>query len=199
MFNTAFIDDMSARRTSARQYMIRWSQGGSWSQSGNSQSLQQKLVHLLNEALATQLICVLRYRAHDDSAPSIKGKGELVKLMDGGQWERASRAQAQADRLANRIAQLGGHADFNPQCLAQRVYSDYMSSGTLPDLWREDLIAQQITADIYREIIRYIGAQDIETRQLLEDILNEEKRHADILAAKVASLRSRDYACRAAV
>lgn len=182
MVNTAFIDDMSARRTCARQHMIRWSQ------SGDGHSLQQKLVQLLNEALAMQLIRVLRYKAHDD--PPARRKGEVIKLMDGGQRERMERAQAQADRLANRIAQLGGHADFNPQCLAQRVYSDYINCGSLPDLWREDLIAQKIIADVYREIIRLVGAQDVDTRQLLQEILNLETQYADTLADKVAALRS---------
>lgn len=192
MLNTTFIDDMSARRTCARHCMIRCSQVG------DDQGLQKKLVKVLNEALATQLICVLRYKAHDYSGQSGLRKSDVVKRVAGNQSERANTAQTHVDRLANRIAQLGGHADFNPGCLAQRDYRDYINSGSLPDLWREDFIACRIAVDIFLEMVRFIGARDPETRQLLEDILAEERQHADLLSTRIAALVNRERACVAA-
>lgn len=193
MLNTAFIDDMSVRRTCARQCMIKCSLDG------EENSLQAKLVSVLNEALATQLICVLRFKAHDHSGHTLSSKGDLDKFIDGNQRERFNPAQVHADRLANRIAQLGGIADFNPPCLVRRDYRDYMNTGSLPDIWREDLIAHRIAVDIFREMVRYVGARDRETRQILEGILADEKQQADSLAAKIASLVNRDQVCRVAV
>jgi bacterioferritin len=186
MINTAFIDDLCVRRTSARQCMIKCSQ------EGDEQSLQAKLVSVLNEALAIQLIYVLRFKAHDSG-------GDLVKFIDSNQRERSNPAQLHADRLANRIAQLGGIADFNPPCLVRRDYRDYMNTGSLPDIWREDLIAHRIVVDIFREMVRYVAARDRETRQILEGILADEKQQADMLTARIASLVNRDQVCRAAV
>lgn len=193
MLNTAFIDDMSARRTCARHCMIRCSQ------IGDDQGLQQKLVKVLNEALSTQLISVLRLRAHEYSGQSGLRKSDPVKRVDGNQRERLNAAQTHADRLANRIAQLGGHADFNPACLAQRDYRDYMNAGSLPDLWREDLIARRIAVDIFQEMVRYVGARDPETRQLLEEILADERQQADLLSTRIAALVNREPARVAAV
>jgi bacterioferritin len=193
MSNTAFIDDMSVSRTYARQCMIRCSQ------IGDEQGLRSKLVKVLNEALATQLICVLRCRAYDYSCHLFPPNHAAGKFVDIGQRERGKTAQEHADRLANRIVQLGGHADLSPLCLARRDCRDYINAGNLPDLWREDLIASRITVDIYREMIRYVGERDLETRQLLEDILAEEKHQADALAAKIASLTNQEHACSTAV
>lgn len=184
--NTAFIDDISSRRARARRHMI------SWSSSDEMSGPQQAIVNLLNEALATELICVLRYKAHYYASHGFAKAGDAVKLADGEFLEHVNEEQAHVDRLAERIAQLGGFADFNPPILAQRGYSDYTHPGDLLDMLKEDLIAERIAIDIYHEMIRFVGERDRETRDLLADILEREEEHADRLVAKIDQLLSQD-------
>lgn len=136
-----------------------------------------EVVALLNHALATELVCVLRYKMHYFTASGISSESIAAEFGVHAQEE-----QEHADRIAARIVQLGGTPDFSPEGLAQRAHSDYVVCSTLEDMIRENLIAERIAIDTYRETIRYIGDKDPTTRRMLEDILATEEEHADELA-----------------
>jgi bacterioferritin len=181
MLNTAFIDDMSSRRARARRYMI----GCSASQgAGNTQAI----IDLLNEALATELICAMRYKAHYYASQGFGPPGDLVKLADPELLEYVSEEQGHMEKIAERIAQLGGFADFNPPILTQRGYSDYTSTADPLDILKEDLIGERIAMDIYREMIRFVAGRDPLTGELLEEILACEQEHMERLAARIQAL-----------
>lgn len=181
MLNTAFIDDMSSRRARARRYMI----GCSASQgAGNTQAI----IDLLNEALTTELICAMRYKAHYYASHGFAPPGDLVKLADPELLEYVSEEQGHMEKIAGRIAQLGGFADFNPPLLTQRGYSDYTSTADPLDILKEDLIGERIAMDIYREMIRFVAGRDPLTGELLEEILACEQEHMERLAARIQAL-----------
>jgi len=182
MLNTAFIDDMSSRRARARRYMISCS-------AAQEGEYTQAIIDLLNEALATELICVMRYKAHYYASHGFGAPGDDVKLADSEYMDHVNEEQGHVDRIAERIAQLGGFADFNPTVLAQRGYSDYTNTSSALDVFKEDLIGERIAVDIYREMIRFIGNRDPETRDLLQEIMNHEQDHASKLAARIHALR----------
>lgn len=183
MSNITFIDDMSSRRARARRSMI----GCSASQ--NDEKSQQVIIDLLNEALATKLICVMRYKAHYFASHGFAAPGDEIKLADTEYKEHVAEEQRHVERIAGRIAELGGFADFNPQILAQRGYSDYTCTESQLDLLKEDLIGERIAIDIYREMIRFVAGRDPETRELLTDLMTREKEHAERLEARIQSLR----------
>ena len=190
MLNTAFIDDMSSRRARARRYMI----GCSASQGAEH---SQAVIDLLNEALATELICVMRYKAHYYAGHGFAPPGDLVKLADSELLDHVNEEQAHVDKLAERIVQLGGYADFNPPILAQRGYSDYTSTGDPLDIWKEDLIGERIAVDIYREMIRFVAGRDPATCELLEEIMAHEQQHAAKLAARIEASKPASVPARA--
>lgn len=190
MLNTAFIDDMSSRRARARRYMIGCS-------ASHDAEHSQAVIDLLNEALATELICVMRYKAHYYASHGFAPPGDLVKLADSELLDYVNEEQAHVDRLAERIAQLGGFADFNPTILAQRGYSDYTSTAEPLDILKEDLIGERIAVDIYREMIRFVAGRDPVTCELLEDIMNHEQEHVDKLAARIQVLQPAPTPARA--
>jgi bacterioferritin len=134
------------------------------------------IVALLNVALATELVCVLRYRRHHYVSRGVRAKTVAVEFL-----EHSNEEQVHADQLAERIVQLGGEPDFNPVHLAARSHAEYHEGTNLGDMIRADLIAERIAIDSYREMIAYVGDRDSTTRRLLEDILAMEERHADDL------------------
>ena len=170
-----------------------------WTSADEEGSPQQTIVNLLNEALATELICVLRYKAHYYASHGFAKDGDSIKLADGEFLEHVNEEQSHVDRLAERITQLGGVADFNPAILVRRGYSDYTHPGNPLDMLQEDLIAERITIDIYHEMIRFVATRDPKTRQLLEEILAREEEHAQKLATKISCLSSQRPARPAAV
>lgn len=190
MLNTAFIDDMSSRRARARRYMI----GCSASQEAEH---SQAVIDLLNEALATELICVMRYKAHYYASHGFAPPGDLVKLADTELLDHVNEEQGHVDRIAERIAQLGGFADFNPTVLAQRGYSDYTSTADPIDVMKEDLIGERIAIDIYREMIRFVAGRDAVTCEMLEEIMAHEQQHVDKLAARIKALEPASTPARA--
>lgn len=157
-----------------------------------SQNLEsnQTLINLLNEALAIELICVRRYKAHYYASQGFAGPEEDIKLGDADYREHVDEEQRHVDRIAERINQLGGQADFNPQILWQRGYIDYTNTGSLLDTLNEDLIAERIAIDIYMEMIRFIADRDPETRALLQDIVEHEEEHAARLVARIETRRA---------
>jgi len=143
-------------------------------------------IKMLNDALATELTCVLRYRFHYVAAQGLDS--EAVK---GEFLQHANEEQAHADRIAERINQLGGKANFDPATFAARSITEYREGKHLVDMIKEDLVAERIAVEHYRDMVRYFGEKDPTTRRLLEDILAQEEEHAndmhDLLVAHEGS------------
>jgi bacterioferritin len=136
-----------------------------------------KTIEILNEALATEIVCVLRYMHHYFMATGVHAKGVADEFK-----EHADEEREHADMVAERIQQLGGKPDFNPRSLLERSVSQYIEGETLADMIREDLIAERIVIEVYQEMIRYFGNNDPTTRVILEHLLQEEEQHASELA-----------------
>ncbi|HTJ98865.1 MAG TPA: ferritin-like domain-containing protein [Bordetella sp.] len=135
------------------------------------------VLRMLNEALATELVCVLRYKRHFFMARGMNAEPVAAEFA-----EHATEEQQHADSIAERIVQLGGAPDMNPANLAQRSHSEYVEASTLEDMIKENLVAERIAIDSYRQMIDYIGENDPTTRRLLEGILAVEEEHADDLS-----------------
>jgi bacterioferritin len=138
---------------------------------------RKEVIKLLNEALATEYVCVLRYYRHYFMA-----KGMLADSIKAEFLEHAQQEQAHANKLAERIVQLGGEPDLNPDTLTKRSHAEYKEGSDLRDMVKEDLIAERIAIDSYRQMINYIGDRDTTTKRLLESILEQEEEHADEFA-----------------
>ena len=135
------------------------------------------IVTLLNGALATELVCVLRYRRHYFMAKGLESKSVAAEFL-----VHSNEELGHADLLAERIVQLGGEPDFSPDSLSARSHAEYVAADTLVQMIQENLIAERIAIDSYRETIQYLGDQDSTTRRMLEGILAIEEEHADDLA-----------------
>jgi bacterioferritin len=138
---------------------------------------RDKVLQMLNEALATELVCVLRYRHDYFVARGLKGKVAAEEFL-----EHATQEQEHADEIAERIVQLGGEPDFNPTTLLGRSHSEYRIGRDVQEMIRENLVAERIAIDSYRQMIQYLGNDDPTTRRMLEGILATEEEHADDLA-----------------
>jgi bacterioferritin len=138
------------------------------------QADRQEILRLLNESLATELVCVLRYKRHYFMASGIKASVAAEEFL-----EHANQEAEHADKLAERIVQLGGEPDFNPDNLTKNSHAQYVAGNSLKEMVLEDLVAERIAIDSYREIIQYIGDTDPTTRRIFEDILAQEEEHAD--------------------
>lgn len=135
-------------------------------------------VKILNEALATEIVCVLRYRRHYFMASGINAEGVAAEFL-----QHSNEEQGHADEIAARIVQLNGQPDLNPQGLLSKSHSEYVEGTTLIDMIKEDLIAERIAIDSYREMIKYFGNEDPTSRRMLEGILAVEEEHADDLVS----------------
>jgi len=138
---------------------------------------RKQVVRLLNEALATEWVCVLRYYRHYFMA-----SGMLADSVKAEFLEHAHQEQEHASRIAERIVQLGGEPDLNPETLTARSHAEYRPGHDLRDMVKEDLIAERIAIDSYREMIQYIGDRDTTTKRILEDVLAQEEEHANDMA-----------------
>jgi bacterioferritin len=138
---------------------------------------RKQVIRLLNEALATEWVCVLRYYRHYYSA-----KGMLVDAVKGEFLEHAQQELEHAGMIAERIVQLGGEPDLDPDTLTSRSHAEYKEGKDLRDMVRENLVAERIAIDSYREMINYIGDRDTTTKRILEHILAQEEEHADDMA-----------------
>jgi bacterioferritin len=172
-----FISDISAIRERARKHVA---DGAVTSSYGAD---RQVVLRLLNEALATEIVCVLRYRRHYFMA-----KGAVGEVVKSELLQHAKEEQEHADLIANRIVQLGGEPDFNPYGIADRSHAEYIEGSTLDDMVKEDLVAERIAIESYSEMIRFIGEADPTTRRMLEGILAMEEEHADELASMLETL-----------
>lgn len=143
----------------------------------------ETVIKLLNEALATEIVCVLRYKRHYFMATglsSLSVKGEFL--------QHATEEQVHADQLADRIVQLGGEPNLSPEGLLSRSHSEYVEGASLVEMITEDLIAERIAIDSYREMVTYVGTDDPTTRKVLEGILAQEEEHAEDLASLLKEL-----------
>jgi bacterioferritin len=136
----------------------------------------QQVIGMLQQALATELVCVLRYRRHYYVAKGIKARFAATEFK-----EHSDEEAGHADRIAERIVQLGGDPDFNPQGLLERSHAQYHAGKELGDMITEDLVAERIAIESYREMVQFIGERDPTTRRMLEEILAVEEEHADDL------------------
>jgi bacterioferritin len=141
------------------------------------------VIRILNEALATEIVCVLRYRRHYFMAAGIHAKAVADEFL-----QHANEEQGHADLIAHRITQLDGEPNLNPEGLLTRSHSEYVEGDSLIDMIREDLVAERIAIESYTEMIRYIGDGDPTTRRMLEGILAVEEEHADDLKTLVEAL-----------
>jgi bacterioferritin len=166
-----FLSDIQELRRRAREHI---SQGAV---TPGYHADRSTVVRLLNEALATEIVCVLRYKRHYFMAKGIHAEGVASEFL-----EHANDEQQHADQIAARITQLGGAPDFSPEGLATRSHAEYVEGETLEEMIKEDLVAERIAIDSYREMIAYLGDPDPTSRRLLEEILAKEEEHADDLA-----------------
>jgi bacterioferritin len=137
----------------------------------------EKTISILNDALATEIVCVLRYMHHYFMATGVHGMAVRDEFKEHADAEREH-----ADKIADRIQQLGGRPDFNPASLVQRSASQYAEGNTLADMIKEDLIAERIVIEVYQKMIRHFADHDPTTRVMIEGILSDEEEHASDLS-----------------
>jgi bacterioferritin len=138
---------------------------------------RETVIKLLNEALATEIVCVLRYKRHYFMATGIHAEPVAKEFQ-----QHAAEEQGHADEIAERITQLGGEPNLNPEGLLSRSHSEYAEGDSLVDMIREDLIAERIAIDTYAEMARYFGENDPTSRRMIEGILAKEEEHANEMA-----------------
>lgn len=167
-----FKTDLETIRTRAREKMADGAVTGAY-----KADLQQ-VIAVLNEVLATEIVCILRYKNHYYMATGINAPTVAAEFL-----EHANEEQMHADWIAQRITQLGGVPNFDPKGLATRSHAEYVEGESLSDMIREDLVAERIAIETYSEIIRWLKDNDPTTRRIMEDILKMEEEHADDLAS----------------
>ncbi len=176
--NKPFLTDVKTLRERARKHIEQ----GAVTESYRAD--RTTVVKLLNDALATELVCVLRYRRHHFMAQGINAEAVAAEFLT-----HATEEQQHADQIAARIVQLNGEPDFNPSGLLTRSHAEYVEGDGLLDMIKEDLIAERIAIDSYREMIEYIGDKDTTTKRMLEGILAMEVEHADDLNGMLEELK----------
>jgi len=177
MSKQPFLSDIQALRARARQHVEQGAVTAGY------KADRDVVVKLLNEALATEIVCVLRYRRHHFMAAGIHAEPVAAEFL-----QHANEEQAHADLIAQRIVQLGGEPNFSPEGLLMRSHAEYVEGETLIDMIREDLVAERIAIDSYREMIGYLRSDDPTTGRMLEGILAMEEEHADDLKSLLEHL-----------
>ena len=173
----AHLTDIATLRSRARQNV----ENGAVTEGYDAD--REEIIRLLNGSLATELVCVLRYKRHYFMASGVKAHVAAEEFL-----EHATQEAEHADKLAERIVQLGGEPEFNPDLLSKNSHAQYVAGKDLKEMVYEDLVAERIAVDSYREIIQYIGDKDPTTRRLFEEILAQEEEHADDMADILESL-----------
>jgi bacterioferritin len=168
--NKPFLTDIQTLRARARQHIEQ----GAVTEGYRAD--RATILKLLNEALATEIVCVLRYKRHFFVASGINAQSVAAEFA-----EHAAEEQDHADRIAERIVQLRGEPNFSPDGMLTRSHSEYAEGDSLVSMIKEDLVAERIAIDSYREMVNYIGEDDPTTRRLMEDILAKEEEHAEDL------------------
>lgn len=170
MEQNAFLTDIATLRQRARQHIEEGAVTPGY------KGDRELTIKVLNEALATELVCVLRYKRHYFMAQGINAKAAAAEFQ-----EHAAQEQQHADSIAARIVQLGGAPNFSPDGLLSRSHAEYVEGGSLNEMIKEDLIAERIAIESYREIIEFLGGNDPTSRRLMEEILAVEEEHAEDL------------------
>jgi bacterioferritin len=165
-----FVSDINAIRERAREHIKKGAITAGY------KADRQTVLKILNEALATELVCVLRYKYHYYMASGIHSKGIAAEFL-----EHANEEQGHADLIAQRITQLDGKPNLSPEGLLSRSHSEYVEGQDVVEMIEEDLVAERIAIDSYREIIQYLGNDDPTTRRMMEEILAKEEEHAEDL------------------
>ena len=147
---------------------------------------RERVIAVLNEALATEIVCVLRYKRHYYTATGLNAGPVAAEFL-----QHANEELGHMDQLALRITQLQGQPNFDPDGLTSRSHAEYVEGETLVDMIREDLVAERVAIESYSEIIRWLGTGDPTTRRLMEDILAVEEEHADDLLSLLADLEKK--------
>jgi len=174
-----FVSDIAAIRERARRTM----EDGAVTPSYGLDRVA--VITLLNEALATEIVCTLRYRRHYFCAEGIHSESVKREFL-----EHANQELAHADRIAERIVQLGGSPDLAPATLERRSHAEYVEGDTLRDMIGANLLAERIAIESYREMIAFVGEHDPTTRRLLEDVLADEEEHAEDMSSLLKKLGS---------
>ena len=174
-----FLSDIKTLRERARKHI----ENGAVTE--NYKADRQAVIRILNEALATEIVCVLRYKSHYFMATGIHAQAVAAEFL-----EHANEEQGHADQIAERITQLGGAPNLSPEGMLTRSHSEYNQGDTLEEMIKEDLIAERIAIESYSEIVRYLGSDDVTSRRMMEGILAVEEEHADDLAKLLVTLDS---------
>jgi len=146
---------------------------------------RENVINILNEALATEIVCYLRYKSHYFRADGINASAAAQEFL-----EHANQEQQHGDWLAERIVQLGGKPDFSPEGLVSRSHAEFVEGESLKEMIEENLIAERIAIDSYREVARYLGDKDPTSRRIMEEILAQEEEHAEDMAGLLKDLPS---------
>jgi len=166
-----FQSDLEAIRSRARTKMEDGAVTGAY------KADRARVIEVLNEVLATEIVCVLRYKNHYYMARGIDSQPVAAEFL-----QHANEEQGHADLVAQRITQLGGRPNLNPAGLATRSHAEYKEGDTLEEMIKEDLVAERVAIETYSEIVRWLGDDDVTTRRMIEGILAMEEEHADDLA-----------------
>lgn len=177
MTETPFLTDVQTLRDRARKSIEQGPITEAY------QADRERVIDVLNQALATELVCVLRYKRHYFMAQGLNAAAAEAEFL-----EHATQEQDHADRIAMRITQLQGEPDFNPANLLTRSHAEYVEGNSLPEMIKEDLVAERVAIESYSEIIQWLGNGDPTTRRLMEDILAVEEEHADDLLSLLEDL-----------
>ena len=172
-----FLTDVQDIRKRARQHM---SQGAV---TAGYKADREQVIKVLNEVLATEIVCTLRYRRHYYMADGLNSESIKQEFL-----EHATDEQGHADMVAERITQLGGEPDFNPKTLASRSHAEYIEGDTLRSMVEEDLVAERIAVETYTEIARWLSTNDPTTRRVIEMILQKEEEHAEDMVTLLGRL-----------
>lgn len=177
MSDQPFLSDIKTLRERARQHIEQ----GAVTEGYKAD--RDLVIKVLNEALATEIVCVLRYKKHYFIASGIHAQSVAQEFL-----EHANEEQQHADQIAERIVQLGGEPNMSPEGMLTRSHSEFVDAHKLSDMIKENLVAERIAIDSYREIIQFLGDKDSTTRRMLEDILAMEEEHADDLAGLLENI-----------
>ena len=177
MADKPFLTDIKTLRARARKHI----ENGAVTEGYKAD--RKTVIKVLNEALATEIVCVLRYRRHYFMASGINADSVAAEFL-----QHSNDEQGHADQIAQRIVQLGGEPNFSPEGLLTRSHAEYVEGETLTDMIKEDLVAERIAIDSYRDIIQYLGNDDPTSRRLMETILAVEEEHADDLVSLLGNI-----------
>ncbi|KAB2889455.1 MAG: bacterioferritin [Kofleriaceae bacterium] len=172
-----FKTDLEQIRKRAREKMLDGAVTGAYLAD------RERVIEVLNEVLATEIVCTLRYKNHYYMAAGIHASSVAAEFL-----EHANEEQAHADAVAKRITELGGNPNYDPAGLATRSHAEYREGRNLEDMIKEDLVAERVAIETYAEIVRWLGDDDVTTRRLIEELLAKEEEHADELSNLLISM-----------